>query len=199
MRRRVSSTLRVDTKPVLEVSIMEQYTLDFTSGDSPVMKECGRCHNSFPATLEYFHKESRKHDGLRTVCKSCQCVSNQKYESTLTGKQRKTEWRQQNPAKVKGYNQKYRAIHPGQETQYSRKWRKENPEKARAHNLLWKAIMRGDIVQQHCSRCGREDAHAHHYDYNRPLDVLWLCPGCHSQEHVRLRKEQIEQGETTDI
>jgi hypothetical protein len=48
-------------------------------------------------------------------------------------------------------------------------------------------LMRPDI----CSKCGDKPAlasdgrsriHAHHHDYNRPLDVEWLCAKCHRKE-----------------
>lgn len=34
-------------------------------------KTCTRCKNNYPATPEYFHRESRKLDGLNCVCKQC--------------------------------------------------------------------------------------------------------------------------------
>jgi hypothetical protein len=27
---------------------------------------------------------------------------------------------------------------------------------------------------------------AHHEDYDRPLDVMWLCQPCHKQRHKEL-------------
>ena len=38
-----------------------------------------------------------------------------------------------------------------------------------------------------CVVCGNETRkmHAHHTDYSRPLDVVWLCAVCHSQVHQR--------------
>lgn len=37
-----------------------------------------------------------------------------------------------------------------------------------------------------CERCGAANAHAHHDDYTRPLDVRWLCRACHAVEHRKV-------------
>lgn len=62
-----------------------------------------------------------------------------------------------------------------------------------AHNKVEKAIKRGDLVRPaRCSHCGgegkpyadgRSPIQAHHDDYNRPLDVRWLCQPCHHEWH----------------
>jgi hypothetical protein len=61
--------------------------------------------------------------------------------------------------------------------------------KDRARRLLRQAIDRGEITRPSaCEQCGREgrtsDGRAyihghHHLGYERPLDVVWLCPFCH--------------------
>lgn len=40
------------------------------------IKRCNQCSNEFPATLEYFHKDSHKPDGLATFCKPCKRLAN---------------------------------------------------------------------------------------------------------------------------
>jgi predicted DNA-binding protein YlxM (UPF0122 family) len=62
----------------------------------------------------------------------------------------------------------------------------------RAQNILEKAIEKGLIVRKtHCEKCGdsgtfsdgRTKIQAHHSDYNKPLDVDWLCQPCHHEWH----------------
>ena len=65
------------------------------------------------------------------------------------------------------------------------------PEKDRARDVLNRAVRAGHIVRpKSCQECGDEDRrlHGHHSDYSRPLDVEWLCPGCHPTRHVRARQ-----------
>lgn len=52
--------------------------------------------------------------------------------------------------------------------------------KARADVRL--ALARGDLKKESCVACG-SDAHAHHDDYAKPLDVVWLCRPHHEQLH----------------
>lgn len=65
-----------------------------------------------------------------------------------------------------------------------------------AQNLLEKAIERGEVERKtQCESCGdsgtmsdgRSKIHAHHCDYNFPLDVLWLCQKCHHEWHKHNR------------
>jgi ribosomal protein S27AE len=70
---------------------------------------------------------------------------------------------------------------------YKLAWRVANPEKHRAHFTVANAIKRGDLVRQPCEGCGDGKAHAHHEDYQKPLEVRWLCARCHQVHHPVVR------------
>ena len=36
-----------------------------------------------------------------------------------------------------------------------------------------------------CEICGKEKTHAHHDDYDKPLNVRWLCAEHHRQWHAK--------------
>lgn len=43
-----------------------------------------------------------------------------------------------------------------------------------------------------CEACGLETAtQGHHPNYRKPLEVIWLCPKCHKNEHRDRRKQFI--------
>lgn len=50
-----------------------------------------------------------------------------------------------------------------------------------------RALSSGELVRQPCEICG-EKADAHHDDYNKPLDVRWLCRSHHKQHHLTIKK-----------
>lgn len=62
----------------------------------------------------------------------------------------------------------------------------------KVHNITEKAIANGFLVRpDSCEECGdsgamsdgRDKIQAHHDDYNKPLDVRWLCQPCHHEWH----------------
>ena len=66
----------------------------------------------------------------------------------------------------------------------TRKWREENPLAYQAQSAVSNAIRDGRLKRLACEFCGRDDVHAHHKDYSKPLDVIWLCPKCHHRLHA---------------
>ena len=54
-----------------------------------------------------------------------------------------------------------------------------------AGRAVLKAVAAGTLVRPaSCSRCGGgKRIEAHHPDYSKPLEVMWLCRRCHYHEH----------------
>lgn len=77
---------------------------------------------------------------------------------------------------------------PSRKTIYNRAYQARNPEKRLAHKLVEGALNSGDMKKHPCEFCGSPDVHAHHADYDKPLDVNWLCCSCHARVHSILRK-----------
>jgi hypothetical protein len=60
------------------------------------------------------------------------------------------------------------------------------PKKVKARALLHRAVKSGEIFRGPCVVCGADNAHGHHEDYTRPLDVMWLCRKHHTELHKKL-------------
>jgi hypothetical protein len=56
-------------------------------------------------------------------------------------------------------------------------------KKANARAYLREYIRRGHITKQPCIICGNRDSEGHHKDYNKPLEVVWLCREHHLYIH----------------
>jgi hypothetical protein len=61
-----------------------------------------------------------------------------------------------------------------------------------AHQQVSVAIAEGRLIRpEGCELCPSKRGdwptwtiHAHHEDYARPLDVIWLCTSCHQRVHT---------------
>lgn len=63
-------------------------------------------------------------------------------------------------------------------------WRLTHPKRYRAHQIVAAAKRSGALTRQPCEVCGEHTVDAHHDDYDRPLDVRWLCRKHHRQLHA---------------
>jgi ribosomal protein L37AE/L43A len=59
----------------------------------------------------------------------------------------------------------------------------EQRRKANSRSTANVAVRRGKLQIQPCEKCGASEAEKHHDDYSKPLDVRWLCRGCHMEHH----------------
>lgn len=77
-------------------------------------------------------------------------------------------------------NHFYRGVYP------------DNSKKRRVQHIVEKAIKKGVLFHPPtCESCGgtqefkdgRNGIQAHHTDYDKPLEVMWLCQKCHHEWH----------------
>ena len=75
--------------------------------------------------------------------------------------------------------------------EHQKKYR-NNPELRFKHNARWitnRAVNAGKLVKTACVDCGSTiRVEAHHKDYYKPLDVIWLCNKCHDTLHSKAEK-----------
>lgn len=69
-------------------------------------------------------------------------------------------------------------------------YRLKNLDKARARQAVSRALKNGRLIKPfRCSLCNSEEKlDAHHADYERHLDVVWVCRTCHKKLHSKFFK-----------
>lgn len=118
-----------------------------------------------------------------TICKACR-IENQ------------SRWAMKNHERTLRYKRDYAERNAERERERVREKnlrryregyrRPRNPLKAWARGTVNNAIRYGKIIRpDQCSRCGETGGmiDAHHHDYNKPLEIEWLCRRCHGVEH----------------
>jgi hypothetical protein len=55
------------------------------------------------------------------------------------------------------------------------------------------AVLQGKIIKpEQCANCGqRQQLCAHHPDYSKPLEVVWLCYQCHANLHAPKQSDPV--------
>lgn len=143
-------------------------------------KACIKCHVAQP--LSEFYRHSKMRDGHLNKCKACTRIE------VNANRAAKLAYYQAYD-RVRYAHQGRRGV-PSAETQRrgSRAWSLRNREKTRAQSVLARAVRTGKLlVPKRCSACRTKGAalQAHHADYDKPLDVQWLCVKCHATTHRR--------------
>lgn len=153
------------------------------------MKTCNKCQRSLP--LEDFHRHKGFKDGRRKVCKACSCQNSKKYYANNREKHLEVcrDWQNKNREKVQEYQRQARR----RSKEVARRWIVNNPERAKAQKKLNYAVFKGELERsEKCQVCGcvHRNIQAHHYDYSKPLEVIWVCTGCHGWIHRKRPAEK---------
>ena len=69
---------------------------------------------------------------------------------------------------------------------YQQVWKEKNIKKYEAHKALKRAVYNNVVIKTQCFVCGNNKVEAHHPDYDRPLDVIWMCRQHHRETHQML-------------
>ena len=121
-------------------------------------KKCSKC--KVVKKAECFNKHPRSKSGLQGMCKGCV----REYNATHKEVNQKAVEKYRHTEKGKTAKNKAR-----------QNWTDKNPKKANAASLAKYAIQKGLLIRKPCEVCEEVKVDAHHPDYDKPLDVMWLC------------------------
>lgn len=139
-------------------------------------KVCFKCNIEKP--LKEFYKHSGMADGHLNKCKACTKADANRHRS-------------ENLERIREYD-RMRANHPERKAAnaaINKAWRAEDKRRVSCHNKVKRAITSGTLIRKPCERCGDTNSIAHHEDYDKPLQVTWLCQPCHKQRHKEMKME----------
>lgn len=154
-----------------------------TSLFSTNMKVCFKCLVEKP--LSEYYKHSKMRDGFLNKCKDCtKSDSTKNRNDNLEYYRQYDKDRANNPDRVAA-REDYSRSEAGRVSRRKAKskWEESNPKKRGVHIKTGNAIRDGLLFKQPCEVCGDKSVVAHHCDYDKPLDIMWLCPEHHSEWH----------------
>ncbi len=96
-------------------------------------KTCTKCGKTFPATTEFFHRNSENRDGLRSICKDCAKVKAHEYNQT-------------HKEQVSASDHIYYETHKEEVKAASRAWRSTHKEQAAAHDHAYYETHKEEIA-----------------------------------------------------
>jgi hypothetical protein len=136
-------------------------------------KTCFKC--GIEKSIDEFYRHPKMKDGHAGKCKECNKIDVRENYALR---------REQYAA----YEQ-VRYQRPGRRAAaavYQRKTRAANIPAYHAKGKVNNAIRDGKLTRKPCKVCGLPNAQAHHEDYSKPFDVMWLCRKHHLERHGKV-------------
>lgn len=123
-------------------------------------KICARCHLPEKDLMKHSIKGKRQY----YICRTCNTKRHKKYRLTQSGKIKSRFFAQQSE--------------------------KNHPEKTKARQIVHRNLLSGKLIKPLvCNRCFKSlKIEAHHDDYTKPLEVIWVCRSCHADIHKLAKK-----------
>jgi hypothetical protein len=131
---------------------------------------CYKCKGEFP--IESFINKKTGSFGKGYECKDCCRIAYRERRERHIGTHKK---------KDRAYYERNREKIINKRKEYN----KANKDKVSARSKIMGAVFTGKVIRpDSCSKCGIKCVpDAHHEDYKKPLDVIWLCRKCHQILH----------------
>ena len=181
------NTLKTCRRCALEKNLDEFYRR--ASSIDGYQDNCKDCHNK---TCHVWNQANRERQ--KEACKAWRRANKDKAAAAgrawrLANSERNAAnnraWYLANLTRTKEACKAWNLANPERVATYRRNWRQKNPDKTTAHRIVHRAIKAGELIRP--DKGSRRDTsckpEAHHVDYSRPLDVEFLCRGCHLAEH----------------
>lgn len=114
-------------------------------------------------------------------------------------RERAKKWRANNPEKHVIYTREWRKAHKEACKLHRKKSFLKSIEQHHAHGAIYEALLHGKIEKPNiCEGCGIDNTylHGHHADYEKRLDVKWLCRKCHAKTHKEIINNGIQNYQT---
>lgn len=167
-RQRVSGPMPCLTKAANGVLTVDQQPIS-PKGDASQV-QCRVCDEIKPCE-DFYPRQVRK-CGTVGECKDCTRARVKRRAQTNPMVQEYDRQRAKTPKRA------------ALRAKIGKRWREENAVAYAAQTAVGNAIRDGRLKRDPCLFCGAGEVHAHHRDYTKPLEVIWLCPKCHHRLHA---------------
>ena len=172
------------------------------------MKPCSKCKQD-KALSEFRQYSPNKYRG---ACKDCEKKSSREYRQSHRAEVKESlrKYNESHRIERATFSREYYWAHTKEIAEQSRKYsqtpegrltngkgakkyRLDHPEKTKAHDILNHAVRAGKLERPDtCEDCSKKrKVHGHHEDYDKPLEVDWLCQACHIELHRLLREKEM--------
>ncbi len=177
--------------------------------DQQELKVCRQCNNPKPISL--FRKDKRNKNGAGSPCIECygKYLANPEVKETsnlrckkwyedhkdevsqkMRGNPQKILYDRERKLKVKEktreYNKNYYLKNREKVLALAKKYKQKNQARWKLRDMVRRGKIEPPVDCQNCKQ-KQKRIEAHHTDYSKPLDVLWLCVSCHKKEHYKYK------------
>lgn len=145
-----------------------------------ITKICKKCETELPEDTGFYANDS--------TCKECRKARVRANRAEKIEYYREYDRKRANREDRVKARQEYAKTPEGIDSANAAKkrWSEANKKKRWVSHAVNNAIRDGKLHKsQHCESCGKTDCRieGHHDDYDKPLDVTWLCSSCHRAWH----------------